>query len=170
MSDLAASWAIAHHRAAAPTGGARGGDSDRGAVGGIEALPFSVLVFVFGTLLLANAWGVIDAKFAVASAAREATRTYAESDEPGPGDEAARRAAADAIAAYGRDPAQLELSAPRGELVRCGRVSYTASYAVPAVRIPLIGGLGHGFDVTATHSSRVDPLRAGLPGEATCGS
>lgn len=143
---------------------------ERGAVGGVEALPFSVLVFVFGTLLLANAWGVIDAKFAVTSAAREATRTYAESDDPGSGDQAARRAASEAITAYGREPGKLGLSGPQGELVRCGRVSYTATYPVPAIRIPLIGGLGHGFDVTATHSSRVDPLRSGLPGEATCGS
>ena len=37
---------------------------DAGQVGGIEALPFGLLIFVVGTLLIANAWAVIDAKFA----------------------------------------------------------------------------------------------------------
>jgi hypothetical protein len=31
---------------------------DRGQVGGIEVLPFGLLVFVVGTLLVANAWAV----------------------------------------------------------------------------------------------------------------
>ena len=32
---------------------------DRGQVGGIEALPFGLLVFVVGALLVANAWAVV---------------------------------------------------------------------------------------------------------------
>ena len=156
---------LGHHPGPRPTPPRR----ERAAVGGVEVLPFAVLIFVFGTLLLVNAWGVIDAKFAVTSASREATRTLAESSDAGPGDAAARRAAEDAIAAYGRDPGRLELSGPTGSLVRCGTVSYTATYPVPAIRIPVIGGFGRAFDVTATHSSRVDALRSGLPGEATCG-
>lgn len=159
-------WPVAHQRTGpVPTRRPR----ERAVVGGVEVLPFSVLIFVFGTLLLVNAWGVIDAKFAVTSASREATRTLAESNDAAAGDSAARRAAEDAIAAYGRDPERLVLSAPTGSLVRCGTVSYTATYPVPALRIPVIGGFGHSFDVTATHSSRVDALRSGLPGEATCG-
>lgn len=159
--------ALSHHRHKS-TGPVEQGE--QGAVGGAEALPFSVLIFVFGTLMLVNAWGVIDAKFAVSSAAREATRTYAESSDPGSGDGAARRAAEDAISAYDRDPDKLDLQGPNGALTRCGTVSYTASYPVPAIRIPVIGGFGRSFDVTATHTSRVDALSAGLPGEATCGS
>lgn len=160
---------VAHRRPGfGPTSGASS-DAERGAVGGVETLPFSILIFVLGTLLLVNAWGVIDAKFAVSSASREATRTLAESDDAGAGDQAARVAAEDAVSAYGRDPARLDLSGPTGALVRCGTVSYTATYPVPAIRIPVIGGFGRGFDVTSTHSSRVDALRSGLPGEATCG-
>ena len=49
---------------------------DRGVVGGVEAIPFGLLLFVAGTLLVANAWAVIDAKMAATSAAREAARTY----------------------------------------------------------------------------------------------
>ena len=63
----------------------RGRAGERGAIGGLEALPFSVLIFVFGSLLLVNAWGVVDAKLAVTSASREATRTFAESNDPATG-------------------------------------------------------------------------------------
>lgn len=156
---------LSHHRSRpAPP------DGEQGAVGGLEALPFSVLIFVCGSLLLLNAWGVIDAKFAVTSAAREATRTYAEAPDPATGDADARRTAREAIASYGRDPEKLDLSAPRGTFARCSRVSYTATYPVPAIRIPFFGGFGHGFDVTATHTERIDDLRSGLPGEARCGA
>lgn len=158
---------LAHHHRRAP---AAPGDRQSGAVGGLEALPFSVLIFVAGSLLLLNAWGVIDGKMAVTSAAREATRTYAEAADPVSGDAAARRTAADAIASYGRDPDRLELAGPRGAFARCARVSYTATYPVPAIRLPFVGGFGHAFDVTATHTERIDDLRSGLPGEARCGA
>ncbi|MBA2283441.1 MAG: hypothetical protein H0W25_19710, partial [Acidimicrobiia bacterium] len=49
---------------------------ERGQMGGIEALPFGLLIFVVGALLVANAWAVIDAKLAVTAAAREAARTW----------------------------------------------------------------------------------------------
>ena len=54
---------------------------DAGQVGGIEALPFGLLVFVVGALLIANAWAVVDAKFATDAAARQAVRTFVEGDE-----------------------------------------------------------------------------------------
>lgn len=156
-------WAHRHPGRDDATGG------ERGAIGGLDALPFSVLIFVAGTLLLVNAWGVVDAKFAVTSAAREATRTLAEADDPATGDAAARRTAREAVASYGRDPDRLVVEGPQGSLARCGRVGYTATYPVPAIHIPMIGGFGRTFDVTSTHTERVDPLRSGLPGEADCG-
>lgn len=155
---------VAHHRPRAAPGVVA---TERGSAGA-EVLPFSVLIFVFGTLLLVNAWGVIDAKFAVTSAAREAARTYAESDGGFAGEAAARDAAEDAIASYGRTPSRLELNEPTGAFVRCGTVSYTARYPVPAVRIPVIGGFGRAFDVTSSHSTRIDRLRAGLDADSAC--
>ncbi|MGV3758684.1 MAG: hypothetical protein ACO1PW_03960 [Actinomycetota bacterium] len=50
---------------------------DRGQVAGIEAIPFGLLIFVLGGLLLANAWAVVDAKLATDAAAREAVRPRA---------------------------------------------------------------------------------------------
>lgn len=161
---------LAHRRAVPVPGGRAPSRRERGAVGGLEALPFSVLVFVGGSLLLRNAWGVIDAKFAVAAAAREATRTYAEAADPVSGDAEARRTAREAVRSHGRDPDRLRLGPPRGTFARCARVSYTATYPVPAIRLPFVGGVGRAFEVSATHTERIDDLRSGLPGEATCGA
>lgn len=141
---------------------------DAGVVGGTEVLPFGLLIFVCGSLLFVNAWGVVDTRFAVASAAREATRAYAESTDPGVGRQAAHDAAGEAIAAYGHDPEGLALEGPSGALVRCGTVTSTATYQVPAIRIPVIGGFGDGITVSATHTARVDELAAGLPEGSQC--
>lgn len=157
---------LAHHARATGLVGSR--RSERGFVAGGEVLPFGVLIFVFGTLLLVNAWSVIDAKFAVASASREAARTYAESDGTLEGEAAARSVATETIEAYGYDGEELELSQPTGAFVRCGTVTYSASYPVPAIRIPLIGGFGSGFTVTSSHSTRIDQLRTGLGEESAC--
>ena len=73
---------------------------DAGQVGGIEALPFGLLVFVVGSLLIANAWAVVDAKFATDAAARQAVRTFVE----GTDEAAARHDAVTAGLAVDRGP------------------------------------------------------------------
>jgi hypothetical protein len=152
---------------------ARGVDwrDERGAVGGIEVSPFGVLVFVVGTLLVANAWAVIDAKGAALSAAREATRTYVESSDPATALDDATTAAREAIEAHGRDPDKLLLEGPTsgGDLQRCAPVTFTASYPVPAIALPWIGGFGTDFTVRAAVTQVVDPYRDGVPGEVRCG-
>lgn len=132
----------------------------------MEALPFGFLVFVIGVALLVNAWGVIDAKLAASAAAREAARTFVESDGPSASDALAeaRRAAADAIHGHKADPGTWAIR-PEGpaELRRCARVSFVVTYEVPTFRLPWIGGFG-GSVITATgrHSEVVDPYRDGL--------
>src|SRR4051794_39293715 len=61
--------------------------SDAGFAGGIETLPFGLLIFVVGTLMVVNLWAVLDTKMGVDAAAREGARAVAESDgvEFGPG-------------------------------------------------------------------------------------
>lgn len=142
--------------------------SDRGQVGGIEVLPFGLLIFVLGTLLLANAWAVVDAKFATDAAARQAARTFAESDDPALAAEAAEAAARAAIGGHGRDPDRADVRAIGAPvLARCERATFEVTYVVPALVIPLIGGYGRApFRVRSTHSELVDPFRSGLPGSA----
>jgi len=162
------------------------GRGDQGQVGGIEALPFGLLVFVVGALLVANAWAVVDAKFAVDAAARQATRAYVEAEVDGAGgdpggaraaEEAAVEAGLAALTAHGRDPGAatvgltaLETVGGQSGFTRCARATFTASYEVPALTLPWIGGFGNGIDVTSSHSELVDPYRSGVPGSAeACG-
>ena len=147
------------------TGRCRG---DAGQVGGIEALPFGLLIFVVGSLLIANAWAVVDAKFATDAAARQAVRTYVEGDDPDVALADARAAGLDAVEAHGRDPGRAVVG-PVGEatLERCSRVTFEAEYEVPALSLPFIGGYGRApFRVRSAHSELVDPFRSGVPGEA----
>ncbi len=65
---------------------------------GLEAVLFGVLVFVLGTMLVVNAWAVVDAKLAATSAAREAARSYVEAPTAQVADADARRAAEEAEA------------------------------------------------------------------------
>jgi hypothetical protein len=144
---------------------------ESGQLAGIEAATFGLLVVVAGVLLVANAWGVIDAKLAVASAAREATRAYVEA-VPGSDPAGLARAAADeAIAGFGRDPARLDLVALEATLERCAQVRFQASYPVPVLVVPWIRSWGTGFTASARHTEVVDPYRSGLPpGAGGCGT
>lgn len=151
--------------------------------GGVEALPFGLLVLVVGSTLIANAWAVVDAKLAVDAAARQATRTYVEADvgRGADGARSAEGAALDAglaaLTARGRDASAaavglraLEPVGGQAGFSRCARATFTASYQVPALTLPWIGGFGAGIDVTSSHSEIVDPYRSGVPGSAeACG-
>lgn len=141
---------------------------DRGQVGGIEALPFGLLIFVLGSLLITNAWAVVDAKFATDAAARQAARTFVEGADEGSAFEAAEEAGRAAIDGHGRDPARAVIT-PVGTfgLARCERATFEAVYEVPALSIPLIGGFGTApFTVRSSHSEVVDPFRSGVDGQA----
>ncbi|HET7489153.1 MAG TPA: hypothetical protein VFJ85_14575 [Acidimicrobiales bacterium] len=142
---------------------------EEGQAGGIEGVVFGVLVFVLGTTLVINAWGVIDAKLATTSAAREAARTYVESTSADQGQADAEAAAREAIKAQGRDPNRGHYPAPKGAFARCSRITYKVTYDVPLIAVPVLGQTGHGITVSSEHSEVVDPYRAGLPGEAACG-
>lgn len=144
-------------------------DPERGQAGGAEVLAFGLLVFVVGTLILANAWAVIDAKLAVNRAAREAARAYVEST-PAEADAAAVGAGRDAMRGHGRSPGRLRLGHDDVAFVRCARVTFTATYRVPLVTLPFVGGLGSGFEVRARHSEIIDPYaaRSGLDARSAC--
>ena len=144
---------------------------DRGQVAGVEALPFGVLLFVVGALLIANAWAVIDAKMTVTSAAREAARSYVEGSDAADAHDRAEAAARDAVRAHGRNADRATIDGPDSAdaFSRCNRITFAVTYPVPALTLPFIGGFGHAFDVTATHSELVDPFRNDVPGEAICG-
>lgn len=136
----------------------------------MEAVIFGVVIFVAGTLVIANAWGVIDAKMATTAAAREATRAFVEASDGEAGVEEAHSAAQEAMRGHGRaDPgrATYRLPAPT-ELRRCARVISTVTYRVPLIAIPLLGRRGGGYTVRASHAEIVDPFRGGLRDTSQC--
>lgn len=145
-------------------------EDEAGQVGGLEGLVFGVLVFVFGTLLVVNAWAVVDAKSAATAAAREATRAFVESSSADDAEERAQAAGLLAFEGHGRSAARAEVVRTAGSLERCSRVVYEAAYVVPLLSVPVVGGLGHGLRVSSRHSEVVDPYRSGLgPRAADCG-
>ncbi len=137
---------------------------EQGFVAGAEALIFGVLIFVLGTLIVVNAWGVVDAKFATSAAAREATRAVVTA---APGDDlqgAAEAAAQAALAGHGRTGGPVEVQPVDGPptLARCAEVGYEVRIEVPALTLFGSATLGS-FTVVSSHYELVAPYRSGLP-------
>ncbi len=156
------------------TAGAPGGRrpwcrrGDDGFVGGFEGLLFGLLLFVFGTLLVAYAWGIVDTKTATGDAARQAARTYVEAPDGATAAAEADGAAAAALAGYGRDPGRAKVALTSGRFARCDRITIAVTYPAPLFELPFVGPLGRGQSVRSEHSELVDPYRSGLPGSASC--
>jgi hypothetical protein len=139
----------------------QGGEA--GAVAGLEALAFGVLVFVIGTLLVANLWAAVDGRSAADGAARAAARAVVAS---APGDDlaaVARTAAVDALTAHGVPADRVTEVGLAGALVRCGVVEVTVAHRVPLVVLPRVGARRAAVTVRATHAAVVDPFASGLP-------
>lgn len=144
---------------------------DHGQVAGIEVIAFGLLTFIVGSLLIANAWAVVDAKLTMTAAAREAARSYVEAPDPDTAALIAYQSAREAVTGHGRDPDKLSIEihhAGGAGFGRCVRIIATASYSVPSLNLPFIGGYGHRFEVRSSHSEVIDPYRAGIAGAAAC--
>jgi hypothetical protein len=148
--------------------GAGAGDPEAGFVGGFEGLLFGLLLFVVGTLLAAAAWAVVDTKFAVDTAARQAVRTYVEAPDAALAGPQSEEAAVDALAGYGRRATAADVRLVGGSFVRCDRVTIEVTQRSPLLVLPWLGQVGTGQVVSARHSELVDPFRTGLPGTSTC--
>jgi hypothetical protein len=140
-------------------------------VGGIEVIPFGILTFVIAMLVIANAWGAIDADLATTSAAREAVRAFVEAPDEDAAQQQAVAAATASLNGHGRSATATMVAIAytgfRG-WARCSRVTVTVRHPMPALHVPIIGGFGHGFDAVATESEVIDPYRSGLDGDAEC--
>lgn len=157
-------WALDGQGMARPPRRLRG---EAGEVGGVDGLIFGVLIFVLGLLVVANAWGVIDAKVAAETAATDAVRAFVQTAPDGDAAGQARQAAVGAMAGSGRSLERTSVTVT-GSPVRCSRVVAVVRYRVPLVAVPLLGGFGSGFVVSATHAELVDPYRSGLTGVPSC--
>lgn len=133
---------------------------DQGFVGGSEVLPFGLLIFVAGILIIVNAWVVVDTKMTLDSAAQVMSRTISEADhlDTAAIDELARRTVSDL--GLDPDPVTVAIEPATTTLVRCQRVTVTLGYPVPAVTLPILGRIGETVDVHATAGELVDPYRS----------
>jgi len=141
---------------------------ERGQIGGVEALSFGVLILVLGVLGLASAWAVVDTKVAAASAAREASRSFVESDGSATAWAVAARRGREAFAGHGRDPAAIDLPRPDDTFGRCGPVTVTATTTVELPKLPGIRAAARRVQVRASHTEVVDPYRAGVRRGGSC--
>lgn len=143
---------------------------DSSGVVGAEVLPFLVLVFVGGTLVLAQATAALDAKIAAVAGAREAARSFSEHRGPRSADavDAAIGAGMRAMSGYRLSGEASVQPVGAARLHRCERVTFEATREVP--RLALLGGGWSPVTVGARSSEIVDPFRHGLDGRAPCGS
>lgn len=144
------------------------GVGEAGFVGGFAGLLFGFLLFVVGTLLVANAWAVVDTKDAATEAARQAARTYVEAPDADVAYQQALSAADAALAGFGRDPDRAQMTLMSGDFARCARVTIQVTYPAPLLYLPIVGQVGTGQRVRADQSELVDAYRSGLPGTAAC--
>ena len=141
--------------------------ADDGFTAGLEALAFGVLVFVFGTLILVNAWAVVDASFATSAAAREAVRAVVQAEST---DLTAAQLEARALGAAGQAfladgyADTPKLTASSLSLTRCATVAVTISMDVHPTIVPGLIEPG-AYTVRASHAEVVDPFRSGLDGD-----
>ena len=151
----------------------RQSEREAGFTAGLEALAFGVLVFVFGTLLVVNAWAVVDAKFATSAAAREAVRAVVQAEDPelGAGQLQARAtsAARQAFAAHGYTAVPL-LTDTSLDRSRCATVAVTVELEVAATVVPGLVSPAT-YPVRSSYAEVVDPFRSGLDGHGVedCG-
>jgi hypothetical protein len=140
--------------------------TEAGQVGGFEAVAFGMLVLVMGTLIIGNAWGVIDARTAANEAAREAARAFATApaQTDAQAEDLAQHTAAATLAQLGWRGPGFSVRRVQGSFVRCALVTYEVDIAVPVLRLPWLQAGVSVFRATATHSERVDPYRSGVPG------
>lgn len=143
---------------------------ESGFVAGWEVMPFGLLIFAVGTLLLVNVWAVVDMRLALGDAAREGARTFVHADREDLAVRDAHRAVTDTLTARGKDPDRVLVDPIRATpgFVRCAQVTVHLHTTVPAFVLPFVGGFGHGFAVEGTHREMIDPFRSGLSAESAC--
>ena len=148
-------------------------DDEAGFTAGLEALAFGVLVFVFGTLVVVNAWAVVDAKFATSAAAREAVRAVVQAERTDLTvtqlEARAAGAARQAFVAHGYAAAPILTDATLA-LSRCATVAVTVELEVAATVVPGVVSPAT-YPVRSSYAEVVDPFRSGLEGDGVgdCG-
>ena len=138
--------------------------SERGAVGGLEALLFGFLVLFGGAGLMINTWGVIETRTALDAASREYLRAYTAQSDPNSAAQAGSDAARRVLVERGTPLRDLVVDAPDPTLFGpCQPVEVTLTVDVDELRVPFIDRLGPST-VSVTGAELVDAHREMTPG------
>lgn len=132
---------------------------DRGVLAGADILLFGLIGIVFTSIVILNAWVVVDTSLAVSAAAREGARTFVES-EPGEAETNSRAAMEEVMSQYGHDAGDTTFSISNTGFTRCAEVTATANQQIDLLFVPIFGDFGS-HTITATHTERIDPFRSG---------
>lgn len=134
---------------------------------GAEVIAGCIVLIIGLVFIFANLWAVLDAKMAVSSAARNAVQAYVEQSSSANAERAARAEARDLLSS--RFPERWTAESTADRFARCQPVTIRVSVDIPLIAVPFLGSLGGTKTVSATHRSRIDPYRSGVPGEVDCG-
>ena len=130
--------------------------SDRGQAAGFEMWAIGILVFVAGTLLVAQAWATLNARSSAGQMAQEYLRAYSESSTHLEATDSADRALRSVASA--RHVIAYRVTPPT-QFGPCQLVAVTVAIDLPAMRIPFVGSWGE-HTVTATRRELTDPYRS----------
>lgn len=136
---------------------------ERAMVAGLDGLVFGALILLAGTVLIVNAWSVIDTRLALDGAAREYLRAYTEAGDPTTALADGQRAARASLAGRGQR-LDVDLRPPdAGRFGPCALAQVEMRAAVPAARLPFIGAFGTTV-VRVSHTELIDAHREVVSG------
>jgi hypothetical protein len=138
---------------------------EHGQAAGIETLPFGVLVFIAGTLLVVNAWAVVTNRATADSIAREYLRSYTKETSRPAALDAGRRVVDAIVASRGLPPGRVHVDPPTA-WGACAVATVTVHLTVPDIHAPFLGDLGT-HQITVIHRDRIDAYRRGVASTAS---
>jgi hypothetical protein len=116
--------------------------TERGVAGGAEALAFTTLILLAGTLAMVNVWSVIETRVALDAAAREYLRSYTRQDDHHAAATAGELVARAVLTGRGTPVTELRFVHPDpSRFGPCGTATVVISASVPAARVPFVGPL-----------------------------
>lgn len=145
----------------------RRSDANEHGQAGAEVIAGCIVLVIGLVFVFANLWMVLDAKMAVSGAARNAAQAYVEQNSASEAESAAQTEVAATLGSRFNDRWKAETRVDR--FARCQPISVRVSVTLPLIAVPFVGSLGGTKTVSATHESRIDPYRSGVPGEVDCG-
>lgn len=128
---------------------------ESGQAAGLETIPFGILVFIGGLLLVVNVWAVVDTRAAVDGSARDYLRAYTSAADSATARLAGGRSAERSMSARTLER-PMRIVHPPEPFGPCRPATVTISIDVPLIRAPFIGAFGTST-VTATQTELVQP-------------